>query len=285
MSQASAIGPAKQASRWIGAPALSRPALFAVTGSVAAVNGFAGKIATAFSTKPVIEALLDLGGVSAIVWFAVYSLFAIAGEARPTEKPLRGDRAVCATTLVLSFLPFNFAAAVGLLLAGAYLALRSPSGSIGRRIAILMLALTGPLIWGRFLLALMGPQLLGLDARLAGLVANAPVQGNVVALHGGGRLYVALGCSSVHNMSLAVLLFVALTQMLRVRYSRRMVATGAAAALAMAVVNVLRLAALARFPQYFELLHTGWGGTLFGVLSFVAAAAIIFGGIRAELAR
>jgi amino acid transporter len=86
-------------------------------------------------------------------------------------------------------------------------------------------------------------------------------------------------------MSLAVLLFVTLTQMLGLRYTARMVATGVAAALAMAAVNVLRLAALARFPQYFELLHTGWGGTLFGVLGFVAAGAIIFGGIRAELAR
>ncbi|WP_019833295.1 exosortase/archaeosortase family protein [Sphingomonas sp. PR090111-T3T-6A] len=265
-------------------PALSRPALFAISAGVAAINGFAGKIATAFSTKPVIEALLDLGGVSAIVWFAVYGLFVIAQEGEPAE-PRRMDRTVCTLVLALSFIPFNFAAAIGLLLNGVYLAFTSPDRSAARRMAIVMLALTGPLIWGRFLLALMGPELLGLDARLAGLVAGTPVQGNVVELHGGGRLYVALGCSSVHNMSLAVLLFITLTQMLRLRYTRRMVMTGVMAALAMAMVNVLRLAALARFPQYFDLLHTGWGGALFGVLSFVAAGAIIFGGIRAELAR
>ncbi|MGN6122317.1 MAG: archaeosortase/exosortase family protein [Sphingomonas oligoaromativorans] len=263
---------------------LSRPALFAISGGVASVNGFAGKIATAFSTKPVATALLDLGGVSAIVWFAVYSLFAIAQEDERAE-PKRTDRAICALVLVLSFAPFNFAAAIGLLLVGAYLAFTSPGQSASRRMAIVMLALTGPLIWGRFLLALMGPQLLGLDAWLAGLIAGEPVRGNIVGLHGGGRLYVALGCSSVHNMSLAVLLFVTLTQMLRLHYTRRMMVIGALAALAMAMVNVLRLAALARFPQYFDLLHTGWGGALFGVLSFVAAGAIIFGGIRAELAR
>lgn len=282
MNPPSAIGLARAPSQRMGM--LSRPALFAISGGVASVNGFAGKIATAFSTKPVATALLDLGGVSAIVWFAVYSLFAIAQEDERAE-PNRMDRAICAFVLVLSFAPFNFAAAIGLLLGGAYLAVTSPGQSAPRRMAIVMLALTGPLIWGRFLLALMGPQLLGLDAWLAGLIAGEPVRGNVVGLHGGGRLYVALGCSSVHNMSLAVLLFVTLTQMLRLHYTRRMMVIGALAALAMAMVNVLRLAALARFPQYFDLLHTGWGGALFGVLSFVAAGAIIFGGIRAELAR
>jgi exosortase/archaeosortase family protein len=265
----------------------SRGQLFAVVGCVAAVNGFAGKIATAIYSQPLAVAILDLGGVSAIVWFAIGILFVLASDtATPSPAVRPADKAVFGLTLVLSFIPLNFAAAIGLLLCGAYLALCSPGGSAERRIALVLLALTGPLIWGRFLLALIGPFLLRIDAALAGLLAGARVQGNVVSLAGGqGNLYVALGCSSVHNMSLAVLLFVAVTQALRLRFTPLLLLTGAGAALMMATVNVMRLATLARFPEHFELFHTGWGGSLFGAVSFIAAGAIIAWGAHAELAR
>lgn len=250
------------------------------------MNGFAGKIATALYSQSWVTAILDLGGVSAIVWFAIATLFAISSEATVEPAMRHADKAVASLALFLSFAPLNFAAAIGLLLCGTYLAATSAPGSADRRIAIVMLALTGPLIWGRFLLALMGPFLLDFDAGMAGLLAGVPVQGNVVNLRGeSGVLYVALGCSSVHNMSLAVLLFVALTQALRLRYTPLLLLTGAGAALAMAMVNVLRLATMARFPQYFDLVHTGWGGTVFGTVSFVAAGAVIAWGIHAEMAR
>ena len=249
------------------------------------MNGFAGKIATSVFNRPPVLAIVDLGGVSAIAWFAIGSLFTMSNESAAQATATSRDRRVAGLVLFLSFLPLNFAAAIGLLLCGLYLAATSWSDAIEGRLATVMIALTGPLIWGRFLLALMGPFLLGLDAQMAGLLAGASVQGNVVAMRDGGSLYVALGCSSVHNMSLAVLLFVTLTQRLRLRYTPLLVATGIGAALSMTAVNVLRLAALARFPQHFDLIHTGWGGTMFGLISFVAAGAVIIGGIRAEQSR
>lgn len=285
MSSASALGAGRDTSRLWRLP-VARTRLFAIIGCVAAVNGFSGKIATALYSQPIMIAVLDLGGVSAIVWFAIGALITISSASATTSMPSRTDKAVLGLTLLLSFVPLNFAAAIGLLLCGAYLAATSTSDSADRRIALVMIALTGPLIWGRFLLALMGPFLLRVDAILAGLLAGARVQGNVVSLPGQyGNLYVALGCSSVHNMSLAVLLFITVTQVLRLGYSPRLLLTCGAAMLAMAAVNVLRLATLARMPQHFDVIHTGWGGSLFGAISFVAAGAVIVGGIRAELAR
>ncbi len=285
MSLASAVGADRSATGLAGPWIDSRASLFAIVGCVAAVNGFAGRIAVAVYNQSFVVTVFDLGGVSAIVWFAIGSLFTIASQGTSSPRRQPHDKSVAGLTLALSFLPLNFAAAIGLLLCGAYLVATSAKDSPDQRIAIVMIALTGPLIWGRFLLAFMGPFLLGLDARLAGILAGVPVHGNVVGLRGGGSLYVALGCSSVHNMSLAVLLFVTLTQTLRLRYTPLLVLTGVGAALAMAIVNVLRLAMMARFPQYFDLMHTGWGGTLCGALSFVAAGAVIAGGVHAELAR
>lgn len=286
MSLASAVGGGQSTSRLWRPAIASRAGWFAIAGCVAAVNGFAGKMATAVYSQPLVSAILDLGGVSAIVWFAIAVLFTISSETAAGPALRRADKAALGLTLFLSFVPLNFAAAIGLLFCGAYLAITSAGDSADRRVAIVMLALTGPLIWGRFLLALMGPFLLHVDASVAGLVAGAPVQGNVVTLPDGhGNLYVALGCSSLHNMSLAVLLFVAVTQALRLRYTALLLMTGVGAALAMASVNMLRLATLARFPEYFDLFHTGWGGSMFGAVSFVAAGAIIAWGVHAELAR
>ncbi|HTH28873.1 MAG TPA: hypothetical protein VL918_10430 [Sphingobium sp.] len=287
MTVASALDAGQQASGLWHSSIVSRTGAFAIVGCVAAVNGFAGQIATAFYSQPLLVTILDLGGVSAIVWFAIGMLFMIAAEA-PGGAPARpADKAVLGLTLAMSFVPLNFAAAVALLLCGAWLVLTSAGGSADRRIAIIMLALTGPLIWGRFLLAFMGPLLLELDASIAGLIAGTPVQGNVVSLpRNHGSLYVALGCSSVHNMSLAVLLFAAVTQALALRLTPMLLLTGLTAVLAMAVVNILRLATLARFPEHFDLFHTGWGGSLFGALSFIAAGAIIAWGVHhARLAR
>lgn len=286
MNFASAVGAGRDASRPWPSPVASRTQLFAIIGCVAAVNGFGGKIATALYSQPMTTAILDLGGVSAIVWFAIGALLTISSDSVTRSAPSPADKMVLGLTLLLSFVPLNFAAAIGLLLCGVYLAFASPADSPDRRIALIMIALTGPLIWGRFLLALMGPSLLRVDARLAGLLAGAPVQGNVISLPSEhGDLYVALGCSSVHNMSLALLLFVALTQVLRLRYTPLLLLTCLGAMLAMATVNVLRLATLARIPQHFDLIHTGWGGSLFGAISFIAAGAVIVWGIRAELAR
>jgi len=253
---------------------------------VAAVNGYAGKIATEIADAPLLNAALNLCGVSAIVWFAIGTLFIISHEGSAHSQAQPYDKAAIGLTMLFSFVPLNFAGAIGLLLCGAYLAGTSAKWSVERRIAIVIIALTGPLIWGRFLLALFGPFILKLDASLAAHLAGVQVEGNVVKLRdGSGSLYVALGCSSVHNMSLAILLFVTLVQFLALRCTRLLLLTAAGATLAMAAVNVMRLATLARFPQYFDLVHTGWAGTAFGALSFVAAGAIIARGIHAELSR
>lgn len=259
---------------------LNRPELFAIVGFVLVVNGYAGKIAKSVHGDPPLTTFLNLGGVSAIVWFAAVSFFTIARDGATSDAVRPVERWIVAALMLLALLPINFAGAIGLLAAGCYLWCSSNAASPARRLAIVMVALTGPVIWGRLLLALIGPKLLDMDALVAGFLAGVPVHGNVVLFRGApGSLYVALSCSSVHNMSLAVLLFVTLTQLQQLKMNAMLIATCGAAMLAMAVINMLRLATMARYPEYFAFVHTGLGGTLFGVASFVSAALIIGAGI------
>ncbi|WP_340313063.1 hypothetical protein [Rhizorhabdus argentea] len=259
---------------------------FAIVGAIAAVNALAGKLATAWHGQDIASALLSLGGVSAIIWFALIVMLVIPGKIDKGEALTPLDHPVLASMVILAAVPFNFGGAIAVALGGAYLLATSTSASAARHVAIIMLALTGPLIWGRLLLAFFGPMLLGLDAYLAAAIAGSSVQGNVVDLFGGaGRLYVALGCSSLHNMSLSILLFAVVTQMLQLRLTPALLSVCAASAASMAMVNILRLATIARFPSHFEYFHVGQGAALFGLASFAAAITVTGVGVVAATRR
>jgi exosortase/archaeosortase family protein len=259
-----------------------RAGAFSLLGIVAALNGFAGSIAKDVHQADSLDDAMKLGGLSAIVWFSLVGLFLIGGERSDPYVLTPRDRLVLIGMALLAFVPVNIAGAMSVLLGGTYLAVIARGDSSARRVAVLMLALTGPLVWGRVLLTFWGPLLLGVDARFAALIAGVPSHGNVVSFfQHPGVLYVALGCSSLHNMSLAVLLFATLTQMLALRLTPRLLATCALGAISMGFVNILRLAALARYPDHFDYLHTGPGGYMFGVASFVMAGVVIGAGIVA----
>src|SRR5205085_7018020 len=129
----------------------------------------------------------------------------VEGEA---EQITRRDLAVAGFVVLLSFLPFFFAAKAGVLLAGVYLFATSNAGSASRRASLILLALTGPLIWGRVLLTVFAAPILALDAHIVASVIGFDVSGNLVGSAGSPvRFLIAGGCSSVHNISIAILLW------------------------------------------------------------------------------
>jgi exosortase/archaeosortase family protein len=261
-------------------PFRDRAQLFAFVGLLAALNGFSDRLLLELKTTGVAHALLDLGGISAVGWFAFCAVVSIACEDGLAQQPGRRDLAIAGLVALLCLIPWASASAIAVLVCGVYASLSAEAGSRSRRIGVILLAFTGPLLWGQILLAWFAPLILGLDARLAGMSAGVPVSGNVLQdvpiLHG---LYIAPGCSSLHNMSLAVLLWATLLQLFRLRSTPYLVGVGVTGAVAMALVNIVRIAAIVRYPANYTYLHSGTGAELFAWLSLVVAAVIIGGGI------
>jgi hypothetical protein len=254
--------------------------LLAYAGLLAAINGFSDRLLGSFAGGGFYQALLGLGGISAIGWFAFYAIVVISTEAGRAEQTTRSDQLIAGATIILCFVPWNLVAALLLLPLGTYAAATAEPGSRTRRIGVIFLALTGPLLWGRILLAWFAPLLLGLDARLSAILAGTSVWGNVVQFVGVDRkFYVGPACSSLHNISLAILLWATLLQLLRLRFTVPLLIVALAGALAMALVNILRLAAIAKYPASFVYLHAGAGMELFAWGSLILAAAVIGGGI------
>jgi exosortase/archaeosortase family protein len=215
----------------------------------------------------------------------MYAALKIGIEDKP-ESLRRWDIPVLAAAIVFSFIPMAFAAKLGLLLTGGYLFAASTRGSAERRIALLLLALTGPLIWGRLILVAFAAPILALDARLVGSAIGSNVDGNLVQFAGGSKIFViGNGCSSLHNMSLAIVLWTTAAVLFEIRIDRRYVAIGGAMVAWMFLLNIARLASIGLFPKDFDLLHVGAGAALFGWAGLIGAALLAGLGVASAVRR
>lgn len=263
----------------------SRAGVFACAGVLAALNAQADVIINALTYEPLLTAVASLGGVSAVMWVAMYVALKVGCEDE-SPAPAHIDIIVVAAVVALSFLPVSYAAQLGLLLCAIYLLVTSTAGSAARGVSVLLLALTGPLLWGRILLHVLAAPLLSLDAHLVALTIGTKVQGNTVQFAGGATPFLIAGpCSSLHNMSLAIVLWSTAGVLFRVRLDTRFAAWGLAMAAWMFLVNVARLAAIGLYPADFHFLHEGLGADLFGWAGLLGAGALAAIGVSNAVAR
>ena len=265
---------------------ISRGGAFAAAGVLAALNAQADHLILDLSWQSPLDAALNLGGVSAVIWAAMFAAWKIGDEDR---RPLSGnmDLIVLGMVILLSFLPISYAAQVSLLLCACYLLMTAERhNDPERRAALVLLALTGPLIWGRLLLRLFEGPVLALDAHLVGAAIGSRVDGNIVNFATGpNRFIIGDPCSSVHNMSLAIVLWTTAAMVFRIKIDRRYVMTGLAMVVTMFGLNVVRLSILGLFPAYFDFLHTGGGAILFSWAGLIAAALLAGSGVIDAAAR
>jgi exosortase/archaeosortase family protein len=253
----------------------SRTDLFALLLAVAIVNSLAPRISGALASGYE-TALFSLLGVNAVLWFALYAILGIALQDRAAAPLRRADKYVAALLLAGSLFPVMAAASVALLLAALYL-LRTTEGDTPlRKLALIALAATGPLLWGPACIALLGPEITHLEALIIGAGTGLPTEGNVFRSYDGSATFIVAGsCSALANISIALLLLVILTQLLEIRVSRRLVPVALAAVAATILANTGRLAALGLWPAHFHYLHEGGGRQLAAWASLILTGAVI----------
>jgi exosortase/archaeosortase family protein len=261
---------------------IGRAGIFASVGVLAALNAQADQILQSLSWNTLAHSIMELGGVSAIIWFAIFATLKVGLEDNDGNLSRR-DAAVAVAVVALSFIPLSFAAKGGLVLAGFYLFLTSVKNSTSRRVSLVLLALTGPLVWGRALLAIFATPILALDARIVSSAIGSSVQGNLITLAGHhGKVLIGEPCSSVHNISIAIVLWTTAAVLFRLRPDRQFVGIGIAMVALMFALNIARLAAIGLYPQHYEYLHYGEGAALFGWAGLIGASLLVgFGAIRA----
>lgn len=228
-------------------------------------------------------AALNLFGFSAVIAFAILTLERISASPgeheglRPFDKPM-----LCAV-LLAAFLPVGQLSGFAGFGLGGWLLVSSGADSRSRRIGVVLLALSGPLLWGQLALSLYSEQLLSWDARLVGLLAHAPVEGNIIMFTGRHTgFFVGVPCSSLSHLTLATLLWASVTQLLGRRVDRKSLVLCVAAMASVIFLNILRLSAIATFPAQFTAIHQGWIAQIFGWGALAVAGGIVaIGTLRA----
>jgi hypothetical protein len=264
----------------------SRGELFAGLSVLGFANGIAGRVCRAILDDGAAAALASTFGISAIVWVAFIACPAML--LRGPREPLgRADLVMAAGVLTATMLPFSSLSWVALTGLALYI-LRDVWVSRGRRLSLpvhrgawILLATTGAMLWGRLLLLSASGPVLGTDAFLAGWLAGTKAVGNTVRFAGSGD-YVWIGppCSSLANISLAILCWVLFAQFRGLTWSVRHAGWCLLACLSVVAINVTRIALIVLHEEQFDLLHGPTGAVIANWLSVAAVLGICMWGTR-----
>lgn len=257
----------------------ARSALFSCFTAVAVLNGLAPKLIVALEAKGLAASLLSTFGVSAVVWVAVAVAITLLREA--AEASTDRDLLVAALVLPMLVVPIAPTAWLGLTVLALHICRSSVRNSAAWRGGWIALGVTVPTFWTPSLFKLLSQPILMADATLVSWLVGLPREGNVVALaDGSGSLWIAPECSSLANVSLAVLCWMTFIRAERLPVTRRSLAWCALGCALVVCVNVVRIGLIALRPDWYETIHGPQGAFVAGWTILLLIAGVGLAAVR-----
>jgi len=186
--------------------------------------------------------------------------------------------------LMLTVLPmfwFSWLAVTGLSL---YILLFANGGSTLRRGAVILLALTVPMLWSKLLFRFFAKLILDIDALLVASLLGTDRIGNMVSFaDGSGHMVVLPACSSLTNMSLAFLCWVSITQWAGHRWSAVDMLWSSLVCISVIAVNVTRISLMGLSHRHYELIHSELGDMVANSIMLCLMIGFSVLGARREL--
>jgi hypothetical protein len=263
--------------------AISRNEYFAGLFAIACANGLGSRMIEMVRESGWTAAILSTFEISAVVWLSCAAGLAMVVRERDGEIQ-RLDLVVGAVLLVLIVLPIGGLSWLAVTLLSLYAAAFADPPSPLRRGAMILLAVTVPMLWSRLLFRFFANFILQIDASLVSLMLGTSRSGNLVRfVDGSGTLAIVPYCSSLHNVSLAVLTWVAINQWLGRRWSSSDWQWIVLAGVAVVAVNVTRMSLMALSATHYHAIHGSWGDIVTNLLTLCAVVGLCLMGVRREL--
>jgi hypothetical protein len=245
-------------------------------------NGLVGRIYSTSKFDSWADAVTSLD-INVIVLFACFAgVSTILCADRGRIQPM--DLAVAAVFLMLTALPmfwFSWLAVTGLSL---YILLLASGGSTLRRGAVILLALTVPMLWSKLLFRFFAKLILDIDALLVASLLGTDRIGNMVSFaDGSGHMVVLPACSSLTNMSLAFLCWVSITQWAGHRWSAVDMLWSSLVCMSVIAVNVTRISLMGLSHRHYELIHGELGDMVANSIMLCLMIGFSVLGARREL--
>jgi exosortase/archaeosortase family protein len=245
-------------------------------------NGISEKAATEIQNNGIAAALFNTLGVSIVIWAAgaIAVLLLLRADQRAAG---RMDFAVAVIACATFLVPAPFMSWLGIALAGIYLYATSAKSSSLRRAGTVLLALTVPMLWARILFAAAGTRILEMDAKLVSWIVGTQSSGNTIPFaDGSGVIFLEPACSSLTNVSLAMLCGVLFVSAQGLKWSKRAILATLLACAATVFINVFRIALIGVMPQYYSTIHGPTGAAIAGWVTILTIIFIFTRGIRRD---
>lgn len=242
-------------------------------------NALLFRVANGIVLNGFLPSIADTFGVSALVWFGAYLSIKYASEIEARESTFL-DKVVLSLALIVCVLPIGPLTWVFISVAAIYFIRTSKVGSKQYRSGWIALSLTIPMFWSHRLFSLFSGFFLSIDASMVAKITGTERVANLVAIPGGGGyLQIAAPCSSMANLSLAVLCWSIFTQLRNLQWHPRNIAWCGLSCILVMGINVTRISLIGFYPQHYEMLHGGIGATVAGWTTLVVIVYVSYVGV------
>jgi exosortase/archaeosortase family protein len=262
--------------------AIPRNEFFAVLYILGCANGLLGRMILSFQFSDW-EGALSGADINAIMLLACFAGISLVSAKSPEHLHPR-DLGVGVIFLMLVSLPIFPLSWVAVTLLSLYILVFANTNPERVRGALILLAMTAPMLWSRLLFQIFAKPILDIDAALVALLLGTDRTGNMVGfLDGSGYMIVMPACSSLANMSLALLCWVAITQWVGHRWTAKDVIWAGLACASVIAVNVTRISLMGLNHRYYEAIHSSWGDMITNSIMLALMVAVTVLGARRDI--
>jgi exosortase/archaeosortase family protein len=264
---------------------MSRDEFFATLFILGCLNGLGSQVVHSVRVSGWTDALLSTFGISAIVWIACFGgVRLILRERTGIVRP--PDLILGLALLLLITLPIGPLSWLAITILCLYVLLFTEPSSSRQRGALILLATTVPMLWSRLLFRYFANFILEIDASLIGFLLGTGHTGNIVRFADqSGTLVISPYCSSLANVSLALVTWVTISQWLSHRWSLKDLFWCFLAAVSVIAINVIRISLMGLSEMHYQMIHNHWGDTIANLLIVSLTVGLCLLGVKRELFR
>lgn len=262
---------------------MSRDEFFATLFILGCLNGLGSQVVHSVHVSGWTDALLSTFGISAIVWIACFGgVRLILRERTGIVRSL--DLILGLALLLLITLPIGPLSWLAITILCLYVLLFTDPSSSRQRGTLILLATTVPMLWSRLLFRYFANFILEIDASLIGFLLSTGHTGNIVRFADqSGTLVISPYCSSLANVSLALVTWVTISQWLSHRWSLKDLFWCFLAAVSVIAINVIRISLMGLSEMHYQMIHNHWGDTIANLLIVSLTVGLCLLGVKREL--
>ena len=267
----------------IRASGLTRGELFAGLYILGCANGLAAKMILSVHRLGWMDAAVGTFDVSVIVVVACFAGISLV-LADKTGGIHLADLAVAMVLLLMIALPIGAMSWLAVTMLSLYVLLFAQATEPQRRGAVILLAATVPMLWSRLVFDLFANFILSVDASLVGWMLGTRRSGNMVefADHS-GTLVIFPSCSSLANISLALLCWVTISATVRHEWRAQDIFWCLLACSSVVAVNVIRISLMGLSSANYHMLHTPLADIVLNLIILVLIVAISVRGVGRDV--